>query len=181
MIDHITEPLPLPNPWLQAIRALASSQRFEEAEQKALNWTLHEPENSESWRQLAAMRECQKNYTGALAAASSALACDAENPAAWWYRGYQHLLVDSPYLAELDFDNALALSSSSKLMGHVQIARFMRAQARRQLGDYQGALDDCAYVPRDTSFWLHAPVTVDELTAHCLAALEQGYTQEEEG
>lgn len=180
MIDHNNDSLPPPNPWLQAIRALVLSQRFEEAEQKATNWTLLEPENPESWRQLAAMRECQKNYAGALAAASSALACDAGNPAAWWYRGYQHLLVESPYLAELDFDNALALSNSSKLDSHVQISRFMRAQARRQLGDYQGALDDCAYVPQETSFWLHELVTVDELMAHCIAALAHGVVEETE-
>lgn len=166
--------IPPPNPWLQAIRALASAQRFIEAEQKALDWTMSEPVNPEAWRQLASMRECQKNYQGSLEAAEESVRFDSSNSGAWWYRGYQNLLVLKPYQAELDFDKALELSKSSGTYDYTLISHFMRAQARSQLGDYQGAIEDCLLVPGDASFWLHQTITPHSLLAHCEAALRQG-------
>lgn len=174
MTDSTFDLISPPNPWLQAIRALASSQRFIEAEQKALDWTMDEPRNPEAWAQLASMRECQKNYSGSLEAAQSRVLFDTTNPGAWWYRGYQNLLVLQPYQAELDFDKAIDLAKSSGAYDYVLISHFMRAQARCQLGDYQGALDDCMLVPSDASFWLHQTITPESLLAHCEAALRQG-------
>lgn len=169
------QPLPLPNTWLLAIRALANEHRFSDAERKALAWLDHEPTNAQAWHMLASMREYQHDYRGAIEAATECLDYHAGLPQAWWYRGYQYLLFGLPAFAEDDFDKALLLAGASNQTDHVEVCHLMRAEARAQLGDYQGTLDDCAHVEKDASFWLHKVVTRAGMISHSEASLRHGH------
>lgn len=180
MNDINNDILPVPNPWLQAIRALAAAKKFSEAETKALNWTLAEPKNAQAWLQLSNMREYQQNYTGSIESATRAILSEPDNQSSWWYRGYQYLLAEMPYLAELDFDKCLELSRLRNNTDRTIICLLMRAQSRRQLGDYQGALDDCSLLPADASFMLNEVITVSDIVDHCSALLKQGSDDFEE-
>lgn len=165
---------------LSRISFLARAGKFQAAENEALRWLDEDSEGGRAWLIVAGMRELRRDYRGSVEAASHFLSSNGEQPHGWWYRGYQYLLFGLPSFAEDDFDKSLERSMAAAQQHHAQVCYMMRAEARRQLGDYHGALEDCARVSGRSVFWLNGRVTVSDLISHCRSVLRLGEEVDDE-
>lgn len=171
--------IPTSEAYLSRIGFLARAGKYQAAENEALRWIDSTPQGGRVWLIVAGLREVRRDYRGSVEAASHFIAKNGGAPHGWWYRGYQYLLFGLPSLAEDDFDKSLA-SSAGATHPHSEICYLMRAEARRQLGDYHGALEDCAKVPGEAVFWLRGGVTAKELVSFCRSVLQLGDAEDQE-
>lgn len=164
----MTQPVDLEQA-LKSIFELAKQKRYDEALALGDRLRSEYPDEAKVYAQLGYVHARRGDFDDAVHAITEALDRKPVEPAYLFDRALWQLEDGRFGRAVTDCGSAIEIEQRFGRAYYTGACYFIRALAKRQLGDYQGALDDCNHVADDTVFWALGALQskkalVDELT-----------------